>query len=126
MDDFCVFSDDKQYLKDIRKKATEFLKDILSLEIKDKATLINNRLHGLPFLGVRIFPNLIRFKKENFNRSFKKLKTREWEYQNGFIDYETYSSSMQSITAHLTHYGIGLLKSRLYTTGAVSKAGLTA
>jgi len=125
MDDFCVFSDDKQYPKDVKEKATEFLKDILRLEIKDKATLINNRLHGLPFLGVRIFPNLIRYKKENFNRSFKKLKTREWEYTNGYIDYEKYSSSMQSLTAHLTHFGNGLLKSRLYT-GTVSKAGLTA
>lgn len=125
MDDFCVFSDDKEYLKNIRKEVTDFLNNKLRLEIKDKATLINNRLHGMPFLGVRIFPNLIRYRKENFNRSFKKLKTREWEYANGYIDYETYSSSMQSLTAHLTHYGNGLLKSRLYT-GTVSKAGLTA
>ena len=125
MDDFCVFSDDKQYLKDIREKATEFLKDTLRLDIKEQATLLNNKLHGQPFLGVRIFPNMIRYKRENFNRSLKKLKTREWEYNNGYIEYEKYSSSMQSITAHLTHYGNSLLKSRLYT-GTVSKAGLTA
>lgn len=125
MDDFCIFSDDKQYLKDIRGKVTEFIKDTLGLAIKEQATLLNNRLHGLPFLGVRIFTNMIRYKRENFNRSFKKIKTREWEYKNGFIDYEKYSSSMQSLTAHLTHYGNSLLKSRIYT-GTVSKAGLTA
>ncbi len=125
MDDFCVFFDDKPYLKDVRKKVTEFLKVTLRLDIKEQATVLNNRLHGLPFLGVRIFPNLIRYKRENFNRSFKKLKTREWEYNNGYIDYEKYSSSQQSLTAHLTHYGNSLLKSRLYT-GMVSKAGLTA
>lgn len=125
MDDFCVFSDDKEHLKNIRNKATEFLDDTLRLDIKESATLLNNRLHGLPFLGVRIFPNMIRYKRENFNRSFKKLETREWEYNNGYIDYEKYSSSMQSLTAHLTHYGNSLLKSRLYT-GMVSKAGLTA
>jgi retron-type reverse transcriptase len=125
MDDFCVFSDDKEHLKNIRNKATEFIDDTLRLDIKESATLLNNRLHGLPFLGVRIFPNMIRYKRENFNRSFKKLKTREWEYNNGYIDYEKYSSSMQSFTAHLTHYGNSLLKSRLYT-GMVSKAGLTA
>ncbi len=125
MDDFCVFSDDKEYLKSIKIKSIELLNESLHLEIKESATLLNNRLHGLPFLGVRVFSNLIRHKKENFNRSFKKLKTREWEYKNGVINYEKYSSSMQSLTAHLTHYGNSLLKSRLYT-GTVSKAGLTA
>lgn len=39
-------------------------------------------LHSLPFPGVRIFPNMVRYKIENFNRSLKKLKTREWEYAN--------------------------------------------
>lgn len=29
---------------------------------------------SLPFVGMRIFPNLIRYKKENFNCSFKNLK----------------------------------------------------
>jgi len=125
MDDFCVFSNDKEYLKSIKKDITEYLNNVLILKIKEPATLLNNRLHGLPFLGVRIFPNMIRYKRENFNRSYKKLKTREWEYKNGFIDYEKYSGSTQSLTAHLTFYGNGLLKSRLYT-GTVSKAGLTA
>ncbi len=43
----------------------------------------------------------------------------------GLITYEAYSSSMQSLTAHLTYYGNNLLKSRLYTS-AVSYAAPTA
>jgi len=119
MDDFCVFSNDKDLLKELYKEVVIFLDDKLKLGIKDTATLINTSLHGLPFLGVRIFPKMIRLKKENFKRSFNKLKTREREYDNGLIDYNRYTSSMQSLIAHMNYYGNNLLKSRLYN-GAVS------
>lgn len=125
MDDFCVFDSDRNSLMELRDKITFLLQERLRLEVKENAVLINSRLHGLPFLGVRIFPNLVRIKRENFNRSYAKLKTREWQYKNGLITYEAYSSSMQSLTAHLTYYGNNLLKSRLYT-GAVSYAAPTA
>ena len=118
MDDFCIFSNDKKYLKDLRKTISDYLKDNLRLEPKESATLINNRQHGLPFLGVRIFPNMVRYKKENFYRSYKKLKTRVWEYQNGLIDYDTYSSSMQSLITHLNYHGNNLLKCELYRGAA--------
>jgi hypothetical protein len=125
MDDFCIFADNKNYLNDLREIVSDFLKENLKLKLKEPATLINSRLHGLPFLGVRIFPNTVRYKRENFNRSYKKLKTREWEYKNGIINYGKYSSSMQSLTSHLIFYGNNLLKTRFYN-GAVSKAGPTA
>jgi len=123
MDDFCVFSNDKELLKGLCKEIITFLHYRLDLDIKDSATLINTSLHGLPFLGVRIFPQMIRLKKENFIRSFNKLKTREWEYGKGFIDYNRYTSSTQSLTAHINCYGNDLLKSRLCSNlyrGAVS------
>jgi retron-type reverse transcriptase len=119
MDDFCIFSNDKELLKELYKEVVIFLDDKLKLDVKDTATLINTSLHGLPFLGVRIFPKMIRLKKENFKRSFSKLKTREWEYGKGFIDYNRYTSSMQSLIAHMNYYGNNLLQRRLYN-GAIS------
>jgi len=98
MDDFCVFGDDKDSLKRLSKSIAVFLQDKLKLKVKEPTTLINNGLHGLPFLGMRIFPQMIRLKRENFIRSFNKLKTREWEYNKGLIDYIRYTSSMQSLT----------------------------
>ena len=59
---------------------------------------------GLPFLGVRIFPSTIRIKRENFKKSFARLKLREKEYTQGAIDYERYSASMMSLISHLTHW----------------------
>ncbi|MBN1299547.1 MAG: RNA-directed DNA polymerase (Reverse transcriptase), partial [Actinobacteria bacterium] len=113
MDDFCIFENNKNYLKGLLKVITVFLNKNLKLKLKKTATLINSSLHGLPFLGVRIFPNMVRYKKENFNRSYKKLKTREWEYKNGIIDYKIYESSMQSLTSHLVFYGNSLMKNHI-------------
>jgi retron-type reverse transcriptase len=114
MDDFCLFAGEKEALKRRKPTVEQFLRDVLKLETKPAATLINNRIHGLPFLGVRIYPNMIRHKRENFKRSIARLKQREWEYRNGMIDYRRYSASMQSLTAHLAMYGNNLLKSILY------------
>jgi retron-type reverse transcriptase len=125
MDDFCIFDTSKEMLKLLRDKIKIFLNEKLRLEVKESATLINSALHGLPFLGVRIFPGRIRLIRENFRRSYTKLMANEWKYQNGYILYEKYSSSMQSLTAHLNYWGNKLLKSRLYT-GTVSKADPTA
>ena len=62
MDDFCVFDTEKIVLKGHRHTFTSFLKNKLKLEAKESATMINNSIHGLPFLGVRIFPGLIRIR----------------------------------------------------------------
>jgi hypothetical protein len=114
MDDFCIFAGGKEPLKGHKNMMEQFLRETLKLETKPTATMINNRVHGLPFLGVRIYPNMIRHKWENFKRSMANLKQREWEYRNGMIDYRHYSASMQSLTAHLSAYGNNLLKSVLY------------
>lgn len=125
MDDFCIFDRCKETLKLCRDRIKQFMNEKLRLEVKESATLINTALHGLPFLGVRVFPNTVRLIKENFMRSYKKLKTNEWMYKNDYIPYAKYSSSMQSLTSHMNYYGNNLLKSRLYI-GTVSKADPTA
>jgi len=121
MDDFCVFGTSREALKLLRHKIKGFLEQKLRLEIKESAVSLNSQLHGLSFLGVRIFTGIIRLLKENFRRSYMKIKANEWKYQNGYMAYARYSSSMQSLTAHLNNWGNKLLKSRL-NTGAVSEA----
>lgn len=114
MDDFCVFSNIKEELLAFKLQIVNFLDKELKLTPKKSATMLNYTQQGLPFLGVRIYPNLIRYKKENFNRSFNKLKKREYEYSHNLISYDTYISSMQSLISVLTHYGNNLLNSKLY------------
>lgn len=104
MDDFCLFSNRKKDLKDILLVLEVFLLSELKLRIKPQATSINSSLHGLPFLGVRIFPSLIRVRSENFKRSLKRIRLREYEYETGKIKYERYLSSMMSLISHLKYW----------------------
>jgi RNA-directed DNA polymerase len=97
MDDMIFFSDDKQRLKEILKLSKSYLDNNLLLTIKPKSIIINKRLHGLSFLGYRIYPCLIRIKNENIKRMKKKIKIKEWEYQTGKIDQETLSQSVSSM-----------------------------
>jgi len=104
MDDFVVFSNNKAELKTVLKKAELFLHERLHLRLKQRACRINTRLHGLSFLGVRIFPSLIRVRRENLGRTLAKIKHRQWQLALGYIDEEECSQSLMSLIGHLQSY----------------------
>ena len=104
MDDFVIFSNEKHSLKLIREEITDYLNIELKLSLKEKATFINTRQNGLPFLGVRIFPELIRIKKENVKRLKKRIKKRENELLTGKISPKKYTDSVISIVGYLKNY----------------------
>ncbi len=97
MDDMVFFSDDKERLKEILELSKSYLTNNLMLTIKPRSIIINKRLHGLSFLGYRIYPGLIRIKNKNIKRMKKNIKIREYEYKNGKIDQEKLSQSVNSI-----------------------------
>ena len=55
----------------------------LHLKLKRGACYINTRSNGLSFLGVRIFPALVRVKRENLKRTLSKMRRREIEFSEG-------------------------------------------
>lgn len=101
MDDMALFSEDKGFLKEILAMMRDFLKEKLKLELKQSATFINTRIHGIPFLGFRIFPKLKRIKSENLRRFRQRLRQRQWEMESGRIAESAYGMSLQSLVAHL-------------------------
>ena len=115
MDDFVVLSENKEYLKKLRKKIKEFLANNLKLQLKAKATFINSRTNGLPFLGTRIFTGTIRVKKENLERSINKIKLRERQYQTDKISEEKLQQSVNSIIAHLQNYNSYNLRKDIFS-----------
>ena len=101
MDDFVLFDNDKENLKQDKQKIFDFLKAHLSLSLKERATFINQRLNGLSFLGRRIFLSTIRIKRENLKRCLKKLKTREKEYEENKINDIQYTQSVNSLMGYI-------------------------
>lgn len=101
MDDFILFGDEKTDLHSLHFSIRNFLHDELELKLKDKATMLAPVLDGIPFLGFRIFPNLIRLKQENKKRALNTLKSRTRAFKAGEISEEEYSRSLMSITDYL-------------------------
>ena len=101
MDDMVVFSQSKDRLKRLLKNTKGYLGDCLRLTLDGKATVLNSRLHGLPFLGFRVFPNLIRIKRENLKRLKRRMRKRVVEVQTGLISEDRFVMSMRSMFEHV-------------------------
>ena len=102
MDDFILFHNNKLHLKKLFHEITAYLTKKSKLNIKFAA--INQTSMGLPFLGLRIFPALIRIRRENLNRTRKPLVQRMKEYKSGRLDEIRYEQSLQSLYGLLSYW----------------------
>lgn len=101
MDDFILFADEKSDLHSLHSGIRIFLHDELGLELNKRVTNLAPVSDGVPFLGFRIFPDLIRLKPENKKRALNTLKSKTIAFKAGKMSEEEYSRSLMSITEHL-------------------------
>jgi retron-type reverse transcriptase len=76
MDDFVLFSNDKEQLKIWRTEINNYLHKQLQLSLKKESVYVNSRLNGLSFLGTRVFPRTIRIRQENLKRYVRRMKKK--------------------------------------------------
>jgi retron-type reverse transcriptase len=100
MDDFVLFENDKNKLKDYRDQLEQFAESQLMLKVKERATIIQKRENGIGFLGYRVFPGLIRVKSKNIRRLKRKIGLREEQFRNGTIASEQLVASAQSMLGY--------------------------
>ena len=103
MDDFISFSNDKSFLKDLLPKIEQFIGKNLGLELKEKATLIAPVSEGVPFLGFRTFPGVIRIQRQNLIRMRRKIRKKEKLYLQGKLSEKSLVQSVHSIVGHVAH-----------------------
>lgn len=103
MDDFISFSNDKEHLNHLLAEIESFTGNHLKLKLKDKATIIAPVSEGVPFLGFRVFPGLIRIKRENLVRMRRKIQKKEQLYLKGKISERSLIQSVTSIIGHVAH-----------------------
>ncbi len=103
MDDMVMFDNEKNKLWNAFESITQFLKNRLSLEIKDGSVRLSPVYSGLPFLGFTIFPRFIRINRKCWKRFRKKTMTNEKLFMEGYIDEEDMLRSMYSLLGHLRH-----------------------
>jgi hypothetical protein len=123
MDDFILFSNDPIDLKEALKKIEHFVQQQLQLRIKPQSVQINRVSHGIPYLGYRIFPKLLRIRGENLKRCLKGIEKTEQAYIQGKISVELLYQSTRSRMGFIDYARSTLLLQSIW--GRNQQAGLT-
>lgn len=103
MDDFICFSDSKEHLQTLLNEIRAFLRIELKLELKEKVVKIAPVSEGVPFLGFRVYPNLIRLQRPNLIRFRKKLRSLKLCRSRNLITEGQMICSVQSLYGHVIH-----------------------
>ena len=103
MDDFLLFADDKPTLHLLLADIRRFLAEHLCLALKEEATLLTPVTEGIPFLGVSIYPGLIRLNRRTRQRFRSKALALEHRHAKGLVDHATLSATAASLFAHVAH-----------------------
>lgn len=103
MDDLLLFDDRKVRLQELKQDIQHFVEARLKLELKQRATVLAPVQEGIPFLGFRIYPGLIRLQGENWRRFRKKVRKKEQLYQQGEIEMIDLIRSVTSMIGHVIH-----------------------
>ena len=96
MDDFIIFSNNKQELNALLIEIDSFLNNELELKLKENIQL-NYCKHGIPFLGYRVFPGTIRLLRQSKQRFIKKLRQYEYKFKYGIWDELTLQKHVQPL-----------------------------
>lgn len=114
MDDLLLLAPDKSTLKGLLVSIEEFSNGQLKLNLKEKATKLAPISDGVPFLGFRLFPNLIRLQRQNLVRMRKKIRGKEKECREGMISVEEMAQSVASLLAHVSHADTVRLRQKIF------------
>ncbi|MGH7831964.1 MAG: reverse transcriptase domain-containing protein, partial [Candidatus Binatia bacterium] len=102
MDDFVIFHKDKQFLLSIKEAVQGHLEG-LHLKLHDEKCRVYRTADGVPFLGLVIYPNRRRLKRENVIRFKRKVKRFQELYQAGRVSLPRIHQSVQSWIGHASH-----------------------
>ena len=103
MDDVLVFAASKPELHEILAAIRTYVQHALRLELKEEALRLMPVTQGIPFLGFRIFPGMVRLQRKQWGRFKRKVREREAQFRRGEIDEETLGRSVASLIGHTLH-----------------------
>jgi hypothetical protein len=114
MDDLVFFSDSKDELHDWLWEVGVFISDELRLHLKEEASVVLPVSEGVPFLGCRVFRNLIRLKHGAKVRFFRKWRYRERQHDSGEIGEMEFQQCASSLLGHVRHWNTRNLRSAFF------------
>lgn len=112
MDDMLLFSDSKEFLHAAHRGVREFVETNLRLQLKSEATVLAPVSEGVPFLGLRLWPRVVRLDGPAKRRLIRALRMGAQGLARGQIDEEHLAASMRSRLGHAAHANtLGLRRS---------------
>ena len=102
VDDSAIFSDDWQFLKDMRPAIEDYLATLRLKLHPTKSQLFETRL-GVNFVGFRVLPDRIRVRNDNLNRARHRCRQLQYDYNAGTVSLAKLIQRLRSWEAHLLH-----------------------
>ncbi len=103
MDDMLFFAPDKETLWYWHQQIELFLRTALALSLNQHQTLVSPVSEGVPFLGFRIWPSLIRLQGQTSRRVRKKFREKWRKYKAAYIGEENLVRSAEGLLGHIVH-----------------------
>lgn len=113
MDDLLLFADDKPALHRNLAALRAFLRETLRLELKETATRLAPATEGIPFLGFRVYPGVLRLNPRTLRRFRRRWRGRERAYRAGRLGGDDLARTVASLFAHVAHADTWRLRRRL-------------
>lgn len=107
MDDIACWADDKERLFAFAADLREFLASRLQLQLKEERTQIAPVSEGMPFLGWRVFPALLRQQGKRLRRQRRKLAQREEAYLRGELSARQLQDCVRALSGPRRFLGYG-------------------
>ena len=102
MDDFLIFHQDKNLLWKIKEEIVRYLESLKLKLHENKCRIFKTRM-GFPFLGMVIFPNQRRLKRENVIRFKRRMIKLQKQYGKGTLDLRQIRQSICAWLGHSRH-----------------------
>ncbi len=113
VDDFALFSDDRDFLMHCRKQIETYLAT-LRLRIHPIKSQLTQTRYGACFVGFRVLSDRIRVRNHNLQTGRRRLKRLKADYANGQRSEHDIAQSLQSWNAHLAHGDTWRLRQRIF------------
>ncbi|MBO3457467.1 RNA-directed DNA polymerase [Aetokthonos hydrillicola Thurmond2011] len=120
VDDFALFSDDREFLENARREIEEHLAS-LRLKLHPVKSQLFQTKHGANFVGFRILPNRIRVRNDNLRLARRRLRKMVLDYREGKITQQEVSQSIRSWIGHLKHGDTWRLRQEIFSSLVFSK-----
>ncbi|MBN1654522.1 MAG: group II intron reverse transcriptase domain-containing protein [Deltaproteobacteria bacterium] len=98
MDDFLLFNSRREVLSEVYRNVKHFLESNIALKLKDSATIVGSVSVGVPYLGFRIWPRIIRLDAYRASRFRAKVRARVHQWQRTDMDDDSWSRSVTSLS----------------------------